>query len=84
MTNPIDEQLEQIEQLARKIADITVKADADPNVVFSALQSVFTFWMSTVCADCRNDVAHQLKADIPLMVNAASQLAAWSSNPVRH
>jgi hypothetical protein len=79
------ERLEQVELLARKIAEMATEDDVAPDVVFSALQLALTFWLSTVCVDCRNDIACKLRADIPSMVDTATRLAALPhSNSVRH
>jgi hypothetical protein len=63
---------DQIEALSRKIATVTIDAGADGDVVFSALQHVFTFWMSRVCPACRRNVARKLKSDVPAMLNRAN------------
>ena len=69
--------IEKLCQLEQKINDVIHDADVrDYDVIFSALRDVFTFWMSTVCSECRRDVARKLKADIPAMLNRASQFAA--------
>lgn len=67
---------ERIERLRRKIIDLTVDDGADPDTIFSALQSAFVFWLSIVCRNCRRDIARKLRADIPAMLNNANQLAA--------
>jgi hypothetical protein len=67
------------EKLMREITDITIDAEADPDMVFAALSGVITFWMSYLCADCRREMAHRL--DMSAMLKAADQAAAKFNNP---
>jgi hypothetical protein len=68
--------VERVNQLAQEITDMTTNADTDPDTIFEALQQVFIFWMSIVCANCRRNVARKLTADIPKMIDCADQTAA--------
>jgi hypothetical protein len=71
---------EQVTDLCDKILEVTTQDDggpvAEPDVVFSALQRAFMFWMARYCLACRKNIARKLRADIPAMVNSASQFAA--------
>jgi hypothetical protein len=67
---------EQLGRLEQKIIDLTIDDGADPDTIFTALQGAFVFWMSTVCLNCRRDVAKKLRANIPAMLNNANQVAA--------
>jgi hypothetical protein len=67
------------ERLAHKLADVTIDAGADVEVVLMALQHVFVFWMSCVCADCRHNIAQKLKREIPLMLDHANRVATKTS-----
>jgi hypothetical protein len=62
------------EELIREIGEITINADVEPDVIFTALQAVLAFWMSYLCGNCRHDVAHQFK------VNVAKMLAVADAN----
>ena len=76
---------DRIDELARKIvAGIINDDERDYDIIFAALTHVFAFWMSCVCRNCRRDVARKLKADIPAMLNSASQLAAAGKPPTCH
>jgi hypothetical protein len=66
------------DKLARTIAELTIDAEADPETIFEALRLTFTFWMSCVCDDCRQNVAHKLMAEIPVMLEGAKRIAAAS------
>jgi hypothetical protein len=50
-------------------------AEVTPDVIFTALQTVFVFWMSCLCSDCRCKVANKLKTDIPNMLEGAELTA---------
>jgi hypothetical protein len=77
------DQFDQFERLARKLVDVTIDADADPDLVFTALQEAFTFWMSCVCADCRQQLAQKLERDVPAMLDRANRYA-MKSTPTCH
>jgi hypothetical protein len=70
--------IDDIEQLALKLTNVTIDADTDVDVVFTALRHVFVFWMSCVCADCRRQVAQKLEREIPEMLDHANRFAAKS------
>jgi hypothetical protein len=62
------------EELAREITETTINAEVDPDTVFTALEIVFMFWISSLCADCRREVARKSKASIPKMLDRVDRV----------
>jgi hypothetical protein len=61
-------------ELESKLFALTGEYDLD--IIFTALQSLMTFLMSTVCPGCRKRLARTLKARIPVMLAEANEFAA--------
>jgi hypothetical protein len=62
-------------ELCQRI-DAAIGDAADPEVVFRSLLSVMTKRMSFVCADCRKDLAREIRARLPDMLRRANAAAA--------
>lgn len=74
---------ERIRELEQKIFQVTNDCD-DLDVVFNALQSTITFWMSTVCPECRKNIARTFKRKIPDMLADANRAAALRAQHPSH
>ena len=68
----------QLEELEEKLFEVTNDC-TDLDTIFSGLQNIMTFWMSTLCPDCRNNVARKLKNEISQMLAEANEFAAEES-----
>jgi hypothetical protein len=66
--------LNETSALAAKIIEATDEVD-DLNIIFDALVSSIVFYMSTVCHDCRRNMAEGLGQRLPEMVERAYKLA---------
>ena len=66
-------------ELERLIFQATAET-LDVEMVFTALRNVMTFYMATVCADCRKKIARKLKREIPMMQANAARFAAENAD----
>ncbi len=71
-----------VDGIERRIIEATENEEIDH--VWSALTGVMIFFMSTVCPDCRKNIARQLKRGIPGMLATANMIAATGPTPPEH
>jgi hypothetical protein len=71
----------------RELEQLIFQATAetlDVEMVFTALRNVMTFYMATVCPDCRKNIARKLKREIPMMKANADRFAAEHPDVPKH
>jgi hypothetical protein len=66
---------ETVIDLCQRIDAVFTDAD-EPDAIFRAMFSVLTKHMSQLCAECRKDLARELKQRIPDMLRRANAAAA--------
>jgi hypothetical protein len=67
---------ERVDRLCSRIQTAIEHESEDLEDVFSALTAVFVYNLSLLCAQCRKDVARELKRRIPDMLARANREAA--------